>query len=300
MKVFTLIILFLIVIKTNSQIVQENLLEWKNYETLLDDSIKWNLINKISGNQFANINYLIEYEFISDEAKEKFISDELSSYHFIDYNNDDLLDIIYEGRMPKGIEKEVTVFFKNSGDSLNVALKILGKISSLNFEDDKIVTFTTIEKPCCCGFSTFKTKYSLENLNQGKLCEYSAFKNGYTEYFSNYQECYLLEKEAIGYFLQKESIVEHKEFVSKEDFYLTLKPEKISNTDNPGIADCTYTMNGNNQVGLFRKGSAGIIISTFKSIGNEDYYLVRINNSNNIQSIFKENDIFIYGWMKRN
>lgn len=308
-------ILTLLFLTQSVILCQENFtskINWKNIEADVSDSIKINYMKLLKSNDYVDTDKLFEESsYHSKEIYNDFINTELSKFHLLDINNDSLLDVIYEGRMPFGIEINDIVIYIRKNDSLEVALKVMGEFDNLYINNNKLDSMIVVVNPCCAGFYFTKRFYSfLKSTNKGNLCQsdliIGKYSSGYEEFFSNLLPCYLKEEEYFDYHVlvkPKYNLKTNNQFKSINNFYITTNLSKVVNKKIEVDVDMSYFAFGNknyrnNQIGLYKKGSQGIILAISKDIKGIEYAFVRISNNYNIQSIFKKKDVFIYGWTK--
>ncbi len=287
------------------QIEHKSKINWIEYESQVSDSLKIEYLKLMKSNQYVNTEYIWKKQFFDkQENYDHFFQSEVKKFHLIDINNDSLLDVIYEGRMPVGIEQNDIVMFIRSNDSLEIVLKIMGIFEKILINNNRLDSMVIVVEPCCAGFSYKRSWYSFTKLHNSKLCKSDILTEnndgyyGYAEYFNEFLPCYLNEQEMYGYFYDdnKPKDQQRISFIALKNFYLTFAPEELSNVDIDEQADISYLFEGNNQIGLFKKGANVFVIATKTGENGMKYALVRINNNDKIKSIFGKSELFIYGW----
>ena len=286
-------------------------INWQSIETNVPDSIKIQYLKLLKSNDYVDSYKLFEEnDYENKESYDNFLNIELQKFHLLDINNDLLLDVIYEGRMPVGIEINDIVIYISKNDSLEVALKVMGEFDNLYINNNKLDSMIVVVNPCCAGFYFTRRLYSFVNNSKNvSLCKsdliIEKYSSGYDEYFSKYLPCFLIEEEYFDYhFMEKpkNKLLTHKSFISNNKFYLTNNPGKLNNKKIGEDVDVSYFMEynfnneTNNQIGIFKSKSEGLILATFKNTKGVEYAFVRLSNNYNIQSIFKKKNVFIYGW----
>jgi hypothetical protein len=122
-------------------VLQPKTNNWGEFETLMSDSIKWQLINRIDSELIDEFN---EYGYHAP-------INNLQNYHVIDFNSDGFYDIIYTGFL--GGENEGVIFFQNYDNEILIEeLSKYGTIIELwrdyNFSP---VNFKLFDFSCCGG-----------------------------------------------------------------------------------------------------------------------------------------------------
>jgi hypothetical protein len=263
-------------------------INWKQIEANIGKGEKLNYLNKISFNKYFNFEY-------SDLASE------VDSFHFVDLNGDNLIDIVYEGKNPPGIEGVNFAFLVNQGDSFKLALKMFGYIESINFISGKVSKMQLIWPPCCANYVFFRNFYSFQN---GSLkleqAPDSLFDSQYNQYYSNFFTVYIDSSEALGYCEDIPKKVESVSGKTKKEAFITFDRNPVTNKSVPpddAAYDVYYPAEGNNQVALLKPDTKLTVLSTSTIESGKKYHFIKAKNKNCSQSIFRDyNNLIIYGW----
>ncbi len=290
-KLIIYLFIFLSSQLTSAQYLTKRQVEWAKIESAVPDTIKLKYISKLIGNEFADDKYPSDYrEFESGN-----FSKQLTKFHLLDVNGDNLLDVVYEGSHVS--EGEDLVFYINTGDSLKIALKVYGYAETMTFKNNRLIAMQCIVVPCCCSYGFFRDYYSFTkpNLHDTKLTNGQDPLN--SMYFSKLLNCKLIAMEALEYFVLPPNNNLNEEFIAPRSFYLTTNPKPLFNKGNPGFVDCSYGMEDNsNQIGLFGANSKGAILARYTSNKGKSYTFIKINNKYSLHSIFGIRNCYIYGW----
>lgn len=109
---------------------------WVNFEFGMSEKAKDSLIYRIKYNKYLNT---VGYIFRSD-------------FHFIDFDFDGKIDIVFTGRKPVGSEADQIGFFKNFGDSLDLIFRAHGSIFEINRNIiNKNFSFGVWNRGCCAN-----------------------------------------------------------------------------------------------------------------------------------------------------
>jgi len=288
MKIIFIILFILLNSILISQGFPEKSINWQALEMRIEAKEKLSYLNKISLNKYFNFEY-------SD------LTSEVDSFHCVDLNGDNLIDIVYEGKNPPGIEGVNFAFLISQGDSFKLALKMFGYIESLNFTSGIVSKMQAICPPCCANYVFFREFYSFQNgLLKLEQAADSLFDSQYNHYYSNLITVYIDSSEALGYCEDIPQKVELTYGKTKEETFLTFDRNPVTNKsvppDDAGY-DMYYPAEGNNQVALLKPHIKVTILSASTSVTGEKYYFIKANNNDCSQTIFRDyHNLIIYGW----
>jgi len=266
-------------------------LNWADFETPLTKDEKYQYFNKIALNSF----FYLEESYLS-----------LEELHFIDFNSDNLTDIIYTGRMPGGSEIDNFTFFENQIDSLRLTFENVGTIIELRQENKNIpIEFTVWSWPCCDGqkhiihYYKFYPNKDCRYSNNVDLARHGKINGKYiSNFYSNFKpiESYLFVKSTFlsdSADLNGNSTFEtiNDSVVLESNPHLILKPIRES-----------YIPEGyklNIEVALIEKNTKGVIISK-KTFNYKEYYLIMFSKENIISDLsFKNRPVYnLIAWVK--
>lgn len=162
MKTVSLII-FTLILSFNSVKGQEHsflvgkVFSWEAWESKLANEDKKLRISKIEDVDFIE---LIEY-------KRNFIDQNISNFHFVDFNSDGNLDIIYYGFA--GSESNRTLLFRYSKEKYYKELDCYGEIIKM-WKPSQVdpISFVILEYPCC-DENTYHMETYVPILEDGEL-----------------------------------------------------------------------------------------------------------------------------------
>lgn len=203
-------------------------------------------------------------------------TDLVKSIFAIDFNGDNLLDIIYDG--PTGGEQNVTQLFLNKGDHYEKVFSGYQDIIKADFSNNRLNSFTLINPGCCADPQIVEYYYSVK-------------------YHDN-KQTFTLDK-TIGYLSQTEKpqrqLSEFKEFVVQtNNAKLRSDCYKFDNVEHP-----VYGTNGN-AIATYKSGSKGKALGMKKDKDVEWIYAI-MNSDNKIDSCdfptFKEQPTELRGWI---
>jgi hypothetical protein len=203
-------------------------------------------------------------------------ADLVESVYAIDFNGDDMLDIIYNGG--SGGEPNITQVFLNKGDHYKKVFAGYQDIIKADYSNNRINSFTLINPGCCADPQIVEYYYSVT-------------------YFEN-EPTFNLDK-TIGYLSQTEKpqrlFSETREFAVKTDnSKLRSDCYLLDNVEHP-----VYGGNGN-AIATYNSGSKGIALGIKGDNGVEWIYAI-LNSNNKINNCdfpsFLEHPTEIRGWI---
>jgi hypothetical protein len=285
-----------------AQFVNQPMLGWELIELNVSKEIKQNHISDLIGNEYFDINYLNDTtHFISPTKAKEFIKKEFNSYHILNVNGDSLMDVIYEGSHSASEIDNIVVFI-NTGNGIEIALKIYGNIENFSFKDNKLSKMQTIIWPCCGNYITYRHYYSCDKVKYDmQHSPDSSFSLFQQKYFSNLFPVYLDSTEVLEYFERPNTLNQNKVFITNDFAYLTFKPETAINkiiSDEDYGTDISYLAEENNLIARLKPGSKGKILAEEIGLDGNKYFFIRTHNLNSDRSIFNNSNFIIYGWLK--
>jgi|WetSurMetagenome_2_1015567.scaffolds.fasta_scaffold26956_3 hypothetical protein len=299
------VILFLVLLfpfKSFGQFITQPMLNWDLIELKSSKEIKQKFINDLIGNEYFDVNYLKDTSnFISSTKAKEFIGEEFNNYHILNVNGDSIMDVIYEGSHSTS-ETDNIIIFINTGNGIEIALKIYGNIENFSFKDNKLSKMQTIIWPCCGNYITYRHYYSCDkikyNMQHSQDSSYSLFQQ---EYFSNLFPVYLDSIEVLEYCERPDTLNQNKVFITNDFAYLTFKPETPTNeiiSDEDYGTDISYLAEENNLIARIKPGSKGKILAEEIGLDGNKYFFIRTYNLNSDRSIFNNSNFIIYGWLQ--
>jgi len=203
-------------------------------------------------------------------------SDLVKSIYAIDFNGDDLLDIIYDG--PTGGEQNITQLFLNKGDHYEKVFSAYQDVIKADFSSNRLNSFTLINPGCCAD---------------PQIVEYY-----YSVIYADNKPTFKLDK-TIGYLSQTEK--PKKQLSSPKIFSVLIDNAKLrsdcyilDNVEHP-----VYGGNGN-AIANYKLGAKGIALGIKKDKNIEWVYAI-MDANNKIDSCdfptFKEQPTEIRGWI---
>jgi hypothetical protein len=109
---------------TFSQYCSFKRFNWTAIEKHVDDSTKLSYINRADTSDNLCIKYILNTSnFYNKDSANNYYKRELAKFHLLDFNGDNLLDLVYDeqtGEPPK------VFFFLNLGDSLRSVFEPIG------------------------------------------------------------------------------------------------------------------------------------------------------------------------------
>lgn len=272
--------LIILTISTNSWAqhspdVKTSEFSFKGIETEVSENQKLELLQKMMVNEYFDVGVRSTESYGFD------------NYHVVDFNGDELLDIIYDGREPPGLESNNLAFFLNKGDSLKLVIKFNGDFARVDIEDGKLQGFQLIYSPCCMDFVYRVEEYKL---NTSPNC-FTPYRSDDKHHRATYGEwndpeyCVSLEsveKYVLGTDFPSDMSVKSGKVV-KEDWFLARLRHPNKNTFG-GLKDVL-------------KGTKCQVLGQ-KSLSDSTYYFVKVPISEDKKKGYEKGvDVYHYGWM---
>lgn len=199
----------------------------------------------------------------------------VKSVYAIDFNGDELLDIIYDG--PTGWEQNVTQLFLNKGTHYEKVFSGFQDVIEADFSNNRLISFTLINPGCCADPQIVEYYYSVtyaDNNPQFKLNKTIGYLDG-------------TEKP------QKLLTPPKKFYIRKDNTKLRTDCYILDNVD------LVYASNGN-VIANYKSGSTGLALG-FKKDKNVEWIYAIMDANNKFEtsdfSTFKEQPTYIKGWL---
>ncbi len=163
MKYIGLLLTFIVISFCQAQQLPRSLnkapVYWPDWELELDDSTKITIIEKLF--KTIEMEYGLKYYSYT-------VENILSSYHFLDYNRDGLMDIIYNGFA--GLSNHGIMFFENRNGKYTKTLSFYGDIVEI-FQTDiwAPLSFKIWNYRCCGNYVNFLETYGPVLTNNPRL-----------------------------------------------------------------------------------------------------------------------------------
>lgn len=267
-----------------------NKLNWKDWEIEISKEYKDQYIKKIVGNVFfPKPDYIVRED-----------------YHLIDFNGDDLIDLVYAGREPSGGEIDNFAFFENNGDSLYLTLKLLGTIIEIERESSSSpINFVVWEWPCCSNqihtiyyynyYNNIDCAYR-ENRDGGFYsASYGKYQKNNTPNFQSTEKMMFIKStllpESISFYANREFIV------TKDNVIMQTNPKKPFEMER----DMEYIpedYESNIKITYLNKKQKGVILGSIVH-ENEKFYFVKVTCEKTISELIINNMKVenILGWV---
>ena len=265
--------------------------DFSSIETTLSDSLKINYLKRIADSKF-----LVKSAITSST------SIDYENYHFLDFNADGQLDILYDGRIPSGIESNNVVFYLNRGDSLVPVIKLNGDFTQLQLKDQQLQSFQLLKSPCCASIT-----YSLENYT------FNASENCFETYVGSdyYNSLYgqLNDPTFCVSISSQYDYILHTEFpdeihmkqlatVTKKAF-VTRIPLPATNTDFEEESYVFHTKE-NKAISHLNVGTPCVILSEKKDDMGNVHCFITFKNAEKNKNYLSHSPFQQYGWVDKN
>lgn len=249
----------------------DNKVNWDKYEIRYSENHKINEVKKIKDDLLV---------YLDDN---KLLEKNLNNFHFIDYDFDGNLELIYSG--DAGTETERTLIFELKDTSYIKCFDRFGKIIEIRSElscNLPLLSFTLLQKQCCGGFSNIYEVYQPTMNNSGDH-----------ELKISAKYCTLSGVDVPKSFFDDPILFE----VKNDIYYLRLNPFIDKESENEDLH-----INGN-IIAEYQNGSKGYAVASKQDEeGRTWWFVFMINNKKPLMSIFDggDNNKFEYyslGWM---
>jgi hypothetical protein len=138
------------VIKNNFIVEKyEKEFDWSKIETEINDTEKSSLIDLLK----AHFDYFLNSEFYKDDFAEKI--------HFVDINNDNKIDVIFNGW--SGGEPDIIRFFIQSENGFDKWFEILQNPLEIKITNNRIDEIIAIDNGCCDAYQVTISKYKVSD-----------------------------------------------------------------------------------------------------------------------------------------
>ncbi|MEX2410250.1 MAG: hypothetical protein WD607_02570 [Candidatus Paceibacterota bacterium] len=266
---FLLIVISTSIVNCQSFLKSQSI-DWTKYEETYDDEFRISEIAKIKDDLLF---YLNESDMLEDN---------IDNFHFIDFNGNCNIDIIYSG--DAGTDKKRTLIFELSNDgSYRKTFDKFGRLIDIFSGTENLPPYSLIlmEEPCCGGFSTVYEIY------------HPIISNGKVELHVSIKYSSILGTDIPAEFFSKPKMFE----VINNLYYLRLDPILDNNTV---YEDLHIT---GNIIAEYYKGSKGYAVAEREDNTNRIWWFVIMQNTNKTsKGIFdvgsnNENEAYYMGWM---
>ena len=138
------------VIKNNFIVEKyEKEFDWSEIETEINDTEKSHLIELLKN----HFDYFLNSEFYKDDFAEKI--------HFVDINNDNKIDVIFNGW--SGGEPDIIRFFIQSENGFDKWFEILQNPLEIKITNNRIDEIIAIDNGCCDAYQVTISKYKVSD-----------------------------------------------------------------------------------------------------------------------------------------
>lgn len=247
--------------------------DWTPYETEVDTATKAKYITQLD----TSFWYITDYGFKDYYTKE----DYYNSFHFVHLNDDEHLDLVFEGW--GGGEANVVRFYLNENGIMKLFFEGYQQLYDLQFEGTKqLKSFNILDFGCCSPFDIKMQHYTINNnksvaLEWGVTCLSALTKP--------------------KYFFQKAKRIK----VAKPSVDMRYEP-LIAPEDQLGYSGPLDLVG--NKTALYHKGQKGLAYAEERDSAGNVWWLVEME----VQDTFEFNEIHQYadqkypilGWINRN
>lgn len=148
----------------------EDRIDWNEYELKISRKDKEMYAGKLPK--------LFDY-FFNPESENHTQDDFIRNLHFMDLNNDRLIDIIYEG-WGGGESDRVIIFLNENNKGFKKVFDDFQFVESLEIINGRLSSITILDFGCCAEYVEYETKYKL-NDNFDKSISYQRAKPNYVQ-----------------------------------------------------------------------------------------------------------------------
>lgn len=278
--------------------------DWSKVEKQLTTEQKIKEASKVQNHDLLNeLSPLFynRYHKITEEDTLKFIQE----FHFLDFNADNRIDLIYDGDRAGG-ELGSAIFFLNNGDSLKLIAKLLSSISSMELRNDSLIAFSITNFPCCCDYVVSNEYYNRSEVSDSLGDINTKPADDYWEYISNDYPFSLIQKD---YFIYSEETplkgkIRNSKFIARRKVLVSCctKPSTdtiATNYDCSNFMEVSYYYDSTDYYNITydyilpnEKGE--ILVEHYRN--GKKYYYVRVKPNVFIDEKPKY-PVFIYGWI---
>lgn len=254
---FTLILVFLLRVNLNAQMNNpfEDNINWSQWEVKIPDSIKIREFF-IADNRYKE-HY--EYNLLTDPNSEQFLkSDILRNLHFVDFNHDNKLDILFTGSCILS-DCNRTCYYLNTGEKYKIIFEAYGWMININYIIPGVPTSINI---CDHPFDPGEILQLIETYNITRNSQNSIT---FTKSASTYVIDYTVIPDTFNMFIPFE--------VTQDKYNLRLSAKIDSTTD------YFYREWYGNTIATYSKGSYGYALAERKDSTNRIWWFVLMKNN---------------------
>ncbi|MCG8576459.1 MAG: hypothetical protein MI810_16355 [Flavobacteriales bacterium] len=266
--------------------IQGDALQWSDWNDSLSQAEKVDLINKIVPSPYLKKFDLQKLNLID-------------SCHFIDFDGDQLTDIVYSGQYNTKLKKPISVFLKNKGESCELVFKAIGRIASIRrmhgrVKKAKFIILNSANEDRHYHEMTYyffgkrPSDWPVESAKkwnaQFNSKEFGATKIKRFVYMNNT--------------LFPESMGNMPFTVFREDAYLTIHPGPPTNADfSEDISVFSDLDEKENKAIALVDVSTKVHAIGFTKVNGHMYYFVQLQLNSAEKNYYKGIDCFTYGWL---
>ena len=243
---------------------------------------KWYINHPKIENEIKKVINIPEFNAV---AKNKTVEELTSSFHFIDFDNNGISDLLFMGKI---IDSYYTFVFYKKGDDYLLSVGEEGTIVRANFPyQDNGLCFTLSKNACCGNYIGILTQYACVSTNN-------------TSYFN------VMNKSLVYSGTVLPSVRIEKPVAFKTNTVAAVRIEPFINDDKP--IGGKFSWKGN-FVGSYPPNATGTIYAEMMDSKNQYWYFVRMNNESGIdvhnnrflvEDKEKYENCFTYGWINSN
>lgn len=250
----------LLVIQVDAQLIDmKRKIDWENIEVELEDEKKVELVKDMETDLLW---YLKDNEILESSA---------SNFHFLDFDNDGLLDFLYEGYA--GAEnKSIIIFHQKSQGQFKKVFETLGRPYGFR------------------RIGMFGSEFELQALIPDGAFDGRGFIHRI--YLINLEKSKLVESTTFHYetFFPEEVTLKKRFKVTNPKYYLRISPEINNEGKTPDVLL-------GNVVSEYGSGSEGYAFASKEDETGRVWWFVAIKGNESTQSIYLNKDSYYLGWM---
>ena len=243
---------------------------------------KWYINHPKIENEIKKVINIPEFNAVAKNCK---IEELAQSFHFIDFDNNGISDLLFMGKI---IDSYYTFIFYKKGDDYLLSVGDEGTIVRANLPyQDNGLCFTLSKNACCGSFIGILTQYACVSTNN-------------TSYFN------VMSKSLVYSGTLLPSVRIEKPVAFKTSTVAAVRIEPFINDDKP--IGGKFSWKGNS-VGSYPPNATGTIYAEMMDSKNQYWYFVRMNNESGIfvhsnrflvDDKEKYENCFTYGWINSN
>ncbi|MCP4437865.1 MAG: hypothetical protein GY810_02895 [Aureispira sp.] len=251
---------------------RSNQLDWGAYEEPVDTATRAKYVAQLD----TSFWYIIDYGFEGFYTKEEYYN----SFHFLHLNDDNELDLIYEGW--GGGEGTVVKAFINEGEQMKFLFDNYQQLYDLQFDEKRCLkSFKVLDFGCCVPFDLLMSQYTIKNNTIELEWGLSALSG----------------LEEPKHFFRKAKKVK----VAKPKVDMRYEPW-IAPEDEPGYSGPLEVVG--NKTALYNKGDKGVAYAETKDTIGNVWWLVEMEVPDttdfNIMYKYSQKTYPVLGWINKN